>query len=265
MAPAITTPLDYAHGRMAADPEHTGFRLRFYERLADCELFMMLKSEPNGDQVAPEVFPVDEKSYVLVFDTEARMVEFTETETPFVALSGRKIAEMLDGQSLGLGVNLGVAPSSILIPDEAVEWLNQALASEIKSVRGQPREVHVPVGLPEEFLRALDQKLVSAVGLADHAYLAGVIYEGGEKSRLLAFVNAPHEAEAALAAIANEAVSFSDTEIMLDIAFFDLDDPICARLDKVALKYEVPKPTPAMTQPIASAPGMDPDRPPRLK
>jgi len=264
MASRILTALDQAHARMVSDPEHTGFRLRFYERLADCELFMMLKSEPDGDQVAPEVFPVEDKSYVLVFDTEARMVEFTETGTPFVALSGRKIAEMLDEQDLGMGLNLGVAPSSILIPSEAVEWLNQALASEVERVRGQPREVGAPAGLPAEFLRALDQKLATTTGLADFAYLAAVTYGDGERSHLLGFVNANDEAHAALTAVANEAVSFSDTEITLDIGFFAPSDPVCERLNKVALKFDIPQPEVAPARSIA-APGMDPQKPPILK
>ena len=46
------TPLDQAHAAMDSAPDDDQKRLRFFERLADCELFLLLKDEPLGDQVA---------------------------------------------------------------------------------------------------------------------------------------------------------------------------------------------------------------------
>ena len=37
------TPLDAAHAAMEAAPEDDAARLRFYERLADSELFLLLR------------------------------------------------------------------------------------------------------------------------------------------------------------------------------------------------------------------------------
>ena len=43
-----TTALDLAHAAMDAAPEDNAARLRFYHRLADSELFLLLSAEPDG-------------------------------------------------------------------------------------------------------------------------------------------------------------------------------------------------------------------------
>jgi len=45
----MMTELDTAHAAMDVDPENDAARLRFYERLADTEMFLLLASEPEGD------------------------------------------------------------------------------------------------------------------------------------------------------------------------------------------------------------------------
>ena len=42
------TPLDMAHALMDAAPEDDAARLRFYERVADGELFLLLETEVEG-------------------------------------------------------------------------------------------------------------------------------------------------------------------------------------------------------------------------
>ncbi len=74
-----------------------------------------MSKEAEDDKIAPEVFDLSDHRFVLVFDTEARLSEFVGKPAPYAALSGRIIASMLADQEIGLGVNLEVAPSSILI------------------------------------------------------------------------------------------------------------------------------------------------------
>ena len=45
------TPLDLAHAAMEAAPEDDAARLRFYERLADGEVFLLLAGAPEGENV----------------------------------------------------------------------------------------------------------------------------------------------------------------------------------------------------------------------
>ena len=86
------TPLDVAHAAMIAAEDDDAARLRFYERIADVELYMLLEGEPDDDQISP-VLLNDE--YVLVFDRAVRLGAYVGTPAPYVALSGRAIAGML--------------------------------------------------------------------------------------------------------------------------------------------------------------------------
>jgi hypothetical protein len=60
-----------------------------------------------------------------------------------------------------------------------------------------------------------------------------------------------------------EALTFSGVEAgELDVAFFRPSDPAVARMAKVGLRFDLPE----VEEPGAqTAPGMDPDRPPRLR
>lgn len=254
------TALDRAHLTME---ESDAKRLAFFERVADSELFLLLKAEAEGDQLSPEVFDLGEAKYVLVFDREDRLAAFVGRPAPYAALSGRVIAQMLSGQGLGLGINLDVAPSSTLLSAEAVTWLSETLAHAPDEVEARPIEVTAPAGLPETLIAALDVKLATAVGLARIAYLVGVEYDGGAKSHLLAFIDGRDGAEGALARAVSEALTFSGVEAgALDVAFFDKSDPMAARLARVGLRFDLPQPEASVERP---APGSDPTKPPILR
>ena len=251
------TPLDAAHAAMEASD---AARLRFYERLADAELFLLLAREAEGEAVEPELFALEDGPVALAFDREARLAEFTGAPAPYAALSGRTAAALLRGRGIGLGVNLGVAPSSILMPPEAVDWLAATLEHAPAEALAKAREVRPPGGLPPALLEALDAKMPAAAGLARTAYLAGVTYEDGRRSHLLAFVDARPGAEDALARAASEALTFSGLEMgEMDVAFLRPSDPLAARLARVALRLDLPRPPPPR------APGTDPGRPPKLR
>jgi len=257
------TPLDAAHRAMEAAPGDDAARLRFHDRLAGAELLLLLAAEAAGDAVTPEVFEVEGASFVLAFDTEERLSSFTGRISPYAALSGRALAEMLAGQGLGLALNPDAAPSSYLMPAEAVAWLAETLGARPAEVEARLRTATPPRGLPDGLLAALDAKLASAGGLARQAWLAGVTYEGGADGHLLAFVGALPGAEPGLARAVGEALTFSGVEAgELDVAFLRASDPVMARLAKVGLRFDIPEPEAA---PGPAAPGMDPDRPPRLR
>lgn len=257
------TEIDTAHGAMMANEEDDIARLKFYERLADSELFMLLEAEAEGDQISPALFEVEDQQFVLIFDREERMVEFYGKIAPYAALSGRGMAQMLEGQRIGMALNMGVAPSAMLIPAEAVDWLAQTLGADAQEVEGQITELVAPSGLPEVLLEALDRKLATAAGLAVEAYLCGVVYDGGGRGHMLAFVGTVPGADTALTAAVNEALVFSGIEAgTLDVAHLEGGDPVSERVAKVGLRFDLPKPQ--MPQAPGSNPGMDPDKPPKL-
>lgn len=257
------TDLDLAHASMTDAPDDDAKRLQYYERLADTELFILLGGEPDGDQIEPELFDIEGDSYALVFDREERLAEFVGREVPYAGLSGRVLTQMIAGQKIGLAINLEVAPSSMLVPAEAVDWLNATLGNAPQEAQARLTEVAAPAGLPEAVVLGLDRKLAIAAGLARFAYLAAATYDDGARGHVLAFIDAAPGAEDALANAAGEALTFSGIEAgVMDVLFARSDDPLAGHLAKVGLRFDLPD----LHEPQAPpAPGMDPDKPPRLR
>ncbi len=92
-----------------------------------------------------------------------------------------------------------------------------------------------------------------------------VSYAGGSRATLLAIVGVQDGAREALRQAVSEAVVFCAGErSQLDLVFLDEADPVVARLERVGLRISIPEPEqPAVFQP--EAPGMDPDKPPKLR
>ncbi|MGJ8617669.1 MAG: SseB family protein [Sulfitobacter sp.] len=256
------TPLDQAHAAMMAAPEDDAARLRFYERIADVELFLLLEAEPIEDQINPVLL---DEGYVIVFDRSARLAAYVGDAAPYVALSGRAIAGMLEGQPLGMAVNVGVAPSEILLPATAMAWLRETLAHEADAVEARIAQVFPPKGLPETLIAAIDAKLATATGMAAGAWLVGVEYKGGGRGHLLAFIGAIPRAQDALVRAASEALTFSGIEAgAMDVGFFEPGDPTVAKLAKVGLRFDLPQ-TEGLQHTPRLPPGSDPSKPPILK
>ncbi|MEO1678273.1 MAG: SseB family protein [Pseudomonadota bacterium] len=257
------TPLDRAHAEMAAAPDDETPRLRFYERLADGELFMMLREEAKEDKIEPRLFPLDDGDYVLVYDREDRLARFAGGPTPYAALSGRRVVAMLAGKGIGLGLNLGEAPSEMLLPPEVVDWLAETLSHRPAETSARPQDIAPPNDLPEALLTSLDTKVALAQGLASMAYLASVTYQTGARGHLLAFIDPAPGAEEALVQATNEVLTFSGLAAgAIDVAFFPSSHVVSARLARVALRFDIP-PAPEEATPVA--PGSDPAKPPRLR
>lgn len=261
----IVTLLDAAHAALSAEPENDALRLRFYERLADGEMFLLLQREAAGEVLDPRVFDLEQGPVVLVFDREERLAAFSGGVAPYAALPGRVIAGLLRGQGIGLGVNLGVAPSELLLPPEAMDWLAEALDGGPEEAMALPEEF-LPPAAPEALVTALDAKLARAGGLAAAALLAGVRWQGGRRGHLLAFLETRPGAEAALARAAREALVFSGIEAgEMDVVFLAAASPAVAPLSRVALRFDLPEPPSPRAEAVPLPPGMDPDAPPKLR
>lgn len=259
------TVLDAAHAAMLAAPDDDAVRLRFYERLGDAELFLLLEGEAEGDKVTPQIFDPGTGQIVLVFDRQERLTQFVGAAAPYAALSGRVIAGLLAEQGLGLGLNLDVGPSAFLLEADGVQWLAQTLAHGPDEVEAQIAEVSAPKGLPDVLIEAIDAKLATATGLAQMAYLVGTADAAQTRGHMLAFVGTVPGAESALARAASEALTFSGIEAgAMDVGFFDASDAITERLARVGLRFDLPQPA-MVSAPEAVAPGSDPDKPPRLR
>ena len=189
--------------------------------------------------------------------------DFSGGIAPYAALPGRVIAGLLKGQGIGMGVNLGVAPSSMLLPPDAMDWLAETLEGGPLEVEALPEEF-LPPSVPEAVIAALDAKLARAGGLAVAALLAEVVYQGGRRGHLLALLDAAEGAEGPLARAMNEALVFSGIEAgELDVMFLASASPVAGAMARAALRFDLPAPE---VQDLApAAPGMDPSRPPKLR
>ena len=257
------TDIDQAHNMMMAAPDDDVARLRFYELLADSELFLLLSGEPDEDQIRPEIFDIEDGQYALVFDREIRLADFVGRAAPYAAIPGRGLAKMLTGQGIGLALNLEVASSAMLIPAAAVDWLVGTLSHRPQEKEARLSEINAPTGLPEDVLTGLGRKLAMMAGMARWAYLATATYDNGASGSVLVFVDAVSAAKDALANAVGEALRFSGIEAgVIDVIFLQSSDPMVAKLSKVGLRFDLPER--AETAPV-SAPGSDPEKPPRLR
>jgi hypothetical protein len=255
------TPLDRAHRASLATPGDEAARLRYFGALSSTELFLLLEREAEAERIAPRVFDLDEGRFVLAFDSESRLAGFTGAATPFAALPGRVMADLLAGQGLGLAVNPGT-DSAELLPAEAVAWWAATLAPAPEERVLRPEALTRPEDVPEPVLAALDSCLAGMAGLATCAWFSGLRHADGAGGLLLAFVDARDGTEAALARAVAEALRFSGLdEAAVDVAFLGSGDPLAERLARVGLRID-------LAAREEAAPRMSPrppDLPPRLR
>ena len=181
------------------------------------------------------------------------------------ALSGRRIVAMLAGQGIGLGLNLGVAVSSTLLPAEAVAWLAAVAAEEPMEAAGRLCAFAPPGELPGDLLEALGIKLAAMAAVIGAAHLATARHEDGTEGALLALIGVPEAARAEVARAVAEAVRFSDTAgPALDVVF-PADGGATARaVARVGARLDLPRPA-ERPVPARGGPRMDPVRPPILR
>lgn len=257
------TELDAATAAMEAAPEDDALRLAFYARLAEGELFVLLKAEATGDRIDPETVEIDGRMHLIAFDREERLAAFCGRPAPYAGLSGRVLAGMMAGQGLGLALNPDVAPSAMTITPDALDWLAGTLGQEAVEADARIERIAAPEGLPEAVIAALDRRLAAAVGMGRAAYLAAVTYRDGGGGHVLAFAGARPEAGPALVRAVAEALALSGAqEGSVDVTFLAPDDAVESRFARVALRFDLPQPEePTLSPP----PGSDPARPPRLR
>ncbi len=251
------TPLDAAFLAAEADPD-PGLRLRFHERVLDAELAVPLAGDA-GDRLAPQVFDLEDGRFVLAFDRDERLADFLGAPTEFAALTGRRLAGLLAGQGIGIALNLG-APSATLLPADAVEWLAAMVAPAPEARAGRLAGLAAPE-VPDALAAALGAKLAAMADAVGAAHLVAADRPEGGRGVVLALTGVPEAARAGVAAAVAEAVRFTADAPDLDVAFLDPGSAAAAAVARSGLGLALPEPE----APKAVGPGLDPDRPPRLR
>lgn len=258
------TELDRALAAMQADPADEALRLRFYARLADTELVLLLEREAEAGAVTPRIFPLEDGPVALAYDGEERLAEMAGAEAAYAALPGRIIAQGLMGQGVGLGLNLGAEAPSLILPPEAMDWLVNRLAVAPEAAAERP-EAFLPPTLSESALAELGNRLAPAAAAIGGTLLVRTRYASGRMAHLVVLPAAPPEVEAALARAVAEAAAFCAPEgEPLDAAFLAPDDPLRAAMAAAAVTFATAPPPEPTPDPAPKGPGMDPARPPRL-
>jgi len=263
------TPLETAMARMQAAPEDTARRLQFHAELLDTELFVLLSDDATGPSMRPKVFDFEAGRAVLVFDSESRLADFAGEVAAYAALPGRVLVTMLATADEGL--SLLISPDSAhaeLLPPEALAWLARTLGETRTDESEAAAESFAPVALPDAVLAllvpALERRLRQTPGL-EGVVLAGVRWQGGGTGHVLALGGVAEVARAPLARAVAEALELSGIEAgALDVIF--PQPPAMARLTAIGLSL-APEPwvAPVTNDRPLAAPGMDPERPPKLR
>lgn len=136
--PAMETPLDLAFERARSDPEETA---AFYDTLFAATVFMPIDgafdedgnaSETEARAIAPILYEVENVPTLMVFDTEDRLARWTDEPVDYVGLSGAQFFAMFEGEQQ-VALNIGVAPSSVVIPVDTVSWLHDRAVEAVES------------------------------------------------------------------------------------------------------------------------------------
>ena len=83
----LVTLLDAAHAAVSADPENEALRLRFFERLADGEMIVLLEREAVGDRLEPRVFALEDGP-VVPWQPPRRLAQMTKQRVVSSGLPG---------------------------------------------------------------------------------------------------------------------------------------------------------------------------------
>jgi len=259
------TPLDRAYQALVDSQDAMAERMGFFGLLADSELFVVLESESDGSSAKPMVIETSDGRYAIAFDTEARLAEFAAVPMDYAALAGRRVAALLADAGLGLSLNPGVALSEAAFPHDMMDWLAEATRSQNTESEARMTALAPPGNLPDVLLQVLDSRLANMAGVASAAWLAQASYEDGSAQHVLAMVDVPQMAQPGVAEAIGSALRFAALEAgALDIVFLFPDDPRLPAFARVGLGFEVPQI--AMPEaPQRTAPGSDPNKPPRLR
>ena len=256
------TLLDKAESAMQASPDDEEARRTYYASVAASELFLLLTAPPD-DRLLPRFVQMDGVTYVLAFDTEARLATFAEDAAPYAAMSGRALIALVqnDDAPLGVGLNLGVSAHASLLPPDVLTWIAEQAAPEPAEIERRIGAVFAPGHVDEALLAVLDRCVASLSGAASGAWLVET-REDTQKILLLAFTDTHPHMRAAIAGSVTEALQFAGIDIPLDTVFANGAETWLAPLERVGIRFVAPEPAAGLHP---TAPGMDPDRPPKLK
>ena len=252
------TNIDRAHAAMTAGGETE--LISFYRSVADSELHIILE-EANPTEVAePRLQMLDGSQYVLAVDQKDRIFGLAGEGAPTSRIYGRDLFNLIRGRGIHVAINIGVAPSEMVIPDHAIDWicemldddeekaLDPAVASAAEKLvpatqNGKFKALLAPHNIPDTLLVMLNEKLHHVAKFIDTALLLRAEYVDRPSGFVIAFsgVEEAHR-EIVTVSVTEALVAARRNDLVLDIVFLQEDDPSLVRLSRLAT-HLIPKGT----------------------
>lgn len=261
------TPLAAARAALTAaegGPAEERARLAYYQALAAAELILLLTAEPDGDDLSPKLFDLDDGPALLAFAEEEGLAELSDEPLPYAALPGRVILSLIAGKGLALGIDLTDNARAYLMPPDAVDWLAWRLTAEMAE-GGVGSFSALPPGSADQASR-LGTALAAAAPMAARAWLVTATAPDGRRTPALVFEDPAPGTEAALTRAGAEALALSGlVEGAASVLCLPAAAVAEAGIAGVGLPIDLPRVAPPTAAPERPAPGSDPDRPPKLR
>lgn len=156
------TSLDQAFACAESSDEDAQIQ-QFYQVFVD-EIFYLLvedeeKANFDAQTIKPLLVSIEGAQTVLIFDTEERLAEFVEQPAEFITLTGRSLVKMFVGKGVQLGLNLGVASSSMVIDAQLLDILWQDLSQDEYTLMDKQHlndvTIHRPLNAPDILVKSL--------------------------------------------------------------------------------------------------------------
>ena len=185
---------------------------------------------------------------MLVFDTEERLATWTDAPIDYVGLTGRQLFEMFDGEQQ-VALNIGVAPSSVVIPAEMVGWLHERAVEAGESDEipaGTALEVTAPPNLETEIIARIAARIAGLRKEVDEAVFFSLgtdaVQDESERRVVLGVAvsqDGLRDAEAVAEALAETARGAFDGSRPVEVALLSASSPLMEKARKVGLNLPV--------------------------
>lgn len=252
----IETALDLAFERARHDVDETG---AFYDALFATVVYLPIRqafdedgNESNAQEEArsiePMVFEVDGNESLLIFDTEDRLARWASEPVNYVGLPGHTFFQMFEGGQQ-VAVNLAVAPSSVVIPADVVEWLHERAAEAVESEEiapGTGMDVTPPPELAPESVARITARLAGLRREVHEAILFSLAIDSDEEETIRRVVlgvgltaAGAGDANSVVEALAETTRGAFDNKRPFEVALLDPESPLMVAARKVGLPLPI--------------------------
>lgn len=252
--PTIETALDLAFERARSDEDETG---AFYDALFATTVFMPIRGsfDENGEEsesearsVEPLIYEVEGDQSILIFDTEERLARWANEPLNYIGIPGSTFFKMFQGE-MQVGVNLAVAPSSVVIPADVVSWLHDRAEAAVESEEvpaGTGMDVTAPPELAPEAIGRLTAKLAGLRKEVHEAIIFSLAIDAGEDETqrrvvlgVALTVGGIEDADNIATSLAEAATIAFNGERAFEVALLDPESPLMTAARNVGVKLPI--------------------------